>query len=67
MPPAISNEDFRLVFKARLVMILFGFRFDLIKTFKFESSYCMSLFASETLRFFLVAANILKAFVVNTM
>lgn len=66
MPPAISNEDFRLEFKARLVTISFGFGFDIIKTSNCESSYCMSsVFASENLRFFLVAANVLKVFMVN--
>lgn len=66
MPPAITNEDFRLIVKARLVTILFGFGSDLIKISKFESSYCMSsVFASENLRFVLVAANVLKVFTVD--
>lgn len=62
MLPAISNEDFRLIFKARVVKILFGFGVDLIKTAKFEPSYCMSsVFASETSRFLLVAAKHLES------
>lgn len=59
--PAISNEDFRLVSKVKLVTILFGFGFDLIKL-KFESSYCMSsAFTSETFKVFLGSSEHLES------